>query len=744
MKTQQKTVIILITATFLLSLLNTLNLPYHTKIIESLTDLENQIEKNLKHQGYWELSPIVIDDSGSGDYTWVEAVLQLWCNGFGTWNDPYIIENVTINGQGSNNCIEVKNSNVFFIIKNCTLYNSGVNLHDAGIYLYLTNNGQIINNNCSNNNEVGLYLRSSNNNTICGNKVSNNNENGIYLRDCSNNTICENIAKNNNQYGIFLERSNDNSIFGNNASSNHVNGIYLKESNNNTINVNTANNNNQSGIFLENSYNNTGSENIVNNNKDNGIQLLSSIKNTISGNTVENNVDNGIQLYDSINNSISENIINNNLYGIYLKYSLTNYIVGNTVNDNYYGIYLSSSNNITVSGNYMNECGLGIYGSFEELLSHNIDTTNLVNGKYIYYYRNEIGLGSNNFTDVGQIILINCNNSLISNLNVSHTSTGISLYYCKNNVISNINTSSNKDNGIFLKYSSNNNISDNIANCNKNNGLLIYSSNYNNISRNTAINNNFYGIELRYSNNNIIGENSVSENHQGIYLQHSNKSKIFRNLIFNNSVGINLKNSNYNEIIGNIINNHSIGIYLEKSDYNNISDNDLRYNENPYEELDCEGNLFENNKGVEELHGTEFPLVVVLIFMIPIIAIMFISGIVVIKKKYSKIKVARREITETERDMPLDIESKLPTETHLSSKIVHKEGLSSEELEELRKTEEEVAVEKEKHICMVHRGDILGTVYLCPNCESFYCLRCATMLKEKGEHCWVCKSKIEL
>ena len=92
----------------------------------------------------------------------------------------------------------------------------------------------------------------------------------------------------------------------------------------------------------------------------------------------------------------------------------------------------------------------------------------------------------------------------------------------------------------------------------------------------------------------------------------------------------------------------------------------------------------------------------------------------------------------------LDIESKLPTETHLSSKIAPKEGLSSEELEELLKTEEEVAVEKEKHICIVHRRDFLGTVYLCPNCESFYCLRCATMLKGKCENCMVCNSKIDL
>ena len=64
----------------------------------------------------------------------------------------------------------------------------------------------------------------------------------------------------------------------------------------------------------------------------------------------------------------------------------------------------------------MNECGLGIYGLLQDLQSHYIDTTNLVNGKPLYYYKSEIELGPNNFSNAGQVILVNCNNSVISNL----------------------------------------------------------------------------------------------------------------------------------------------------------------------------------------------------------------------------------------------------------------------------------------------------------------------------------------
>jgi len=68
--------------------------------------------------------------------------------------------------------------------------------------------------------------------------------------------------------------------------------------------------------------------------------------------------------------------------------------------------------------------------------------------------------------------------------------------------------------------------------------------------------------------------------------------------------------------------------------------------------------------------------------------------------------------------------------------------LTAEEQLELHKTESEVDVEKNKFTCIVHRGDIVGSVYICPKCHSFYCHRCAKMLKSKGETCWSCENEI--
>ncbi len=70
--------------------------------------------------------------------------------------------------------------------------------------------------------------------------------------------------------------------------------------------------------------------------------------------------------------------------------------------------------------------------------------------------------------------------------------------------------------------------------------------------------------------------------------------------------------------------------------------------------------------------------------------------------------------------------------------------LTEAEKEDLKRTEAEVDVKKRKFICVVHKGPIIGPNYLCPHCETFYCVRCANALKEKGENCWSCEREIEL
>ncbi|MFX0026198.1 MAG: nitrous oxide reductase family maturation protein NosD [Candidatus Hermodarchaeota archaeon] len=346
---------------------------------------------------------------------WTEARDRGICTGSGSYSDPYVIEDLEIDGEGRGSCILIGNSDVFFQIKHCKFYNASsfcdgmICSTHAGIKLYDVSNAQIVDNDCSYNNDIGIFLWDCNNNAISGNLI------------------------NNNQYGI---------------------GIYLWDSNNNTIS-------------------------------------------------------------------------------------------GNFLNNNQYGIYISGYSKNTLSGNIMNDCGLKfrVGSHLDQLRSHDIDTTNLVNGKPLYYYSDEVFLGSDDFTNAGQVILLNVNDSTISNLYILRASDGISLYYCNNNTIARNIMDNNFEDGIFLDSSHNNKISMNNLN-NNNNGIFLTESNNNEISTNVVKNNNRHGIENWFCDNNSFLDNIVSNNvEKGLALIGENNI-IYRNCFIDN--GLNALDSGSN------------------------------------------------------------------------------------------------------------------------------------------------------------------------------------------------------
>ncbi len=59
-------------------------------------------------------------------------------------------------------------------------------------------------------------------------------------------------------------------------------------------------------------------------------------------------------------------------------------------------------------------------------------------------------------------------------------------------------------------------------------------------------------------------------------------------------------------------------------------------------------------------------------------------------------------------------------------------------------TEEEVSVSKEKKICLVCKGKVSGfETFLCSNCETFYCHKCARALIDLENACWACNTQID-
>jgi parallel beta-helix repeat protein len=244
---------------------------------------------------------------------------------------------------------------------------------------------------------------------LIGFKIMGNNNDGIILNDVKNCIISNNIITNNDN-GISLISSNGNEII-NNIISNHWIGIYLSNSDGNTI-----------------------SGNDVSSGDSDGIIFISSNLNTISGNTLSLNLYNHVILKNSNNNVISDNSMLGFGYGINLYNSIVN----------------------TISSNIMTTNGIFIEGNqIEYWNTHNIDTSNILDGNPIYYWKNLNG-GSIPPSDSGQILLANCTNVLVNDQYISGGNiVGILLGFSSNNTFDNITVFSWSDSIIFFESGGN-------------------------------------------------------------------------------------------------------------------------------------------------------------------------------------------------------------------------------------------------------------------------------------------------
>ncbi|MCG2825753.1 MAG: right-handed parallel beta-helix repeat-containing protein, partial [Thermoplasmatales archaeon] len=180
--------------------------------------------------------------------------------------NPYITENYNINASTAHG-IYIENTDVYFIIRNCTIYDGKSN-QNGGIYFYNVTNGKI-DNVTSYNNAYGIYTYSSSNNNINANYVYNNSL-GIYLSYCSNNNIVSNCTVYNNYYGVHLLDSSNNQITNCTVHNNYGRGISLYDSSNNNVATNQIYNN-ADGIYLYYSSDTEIHYNNIYNNTDHGV-----------------------------------------------------------------------------------------------------------------------------------------------------------------------------------------------------------------------------------------------------------------------------------------------------------------------------------------------------------------------------------------------------------------------------------------------------------------------------------------
>ena len=307
------------------------------------------------------------------------------------------------------------------------------------------------------------------------------------------------------------------------------------------------------GLLLYNSINGTITNNTVVNNTHGGMELVESKNLTISLNNVSNSLEDGIYFTSLDNSHILNNTVNNNSRGVAFTYSNNNTIANNSINNSFSksAIYMGVSINNTISNNTMLNGSIRLVENYlEHWNTHNIDENNTLNGKPVYYRKNQIS--GTIPADAGQVILANCSNIVIENLVLDNGSYGISLGFCNNNSI--------KNNTASYGYG----------------GILLYNSSYNGVSNNTA-NNNTHGIHLYnifgYCSNNQLANNTMYNNSYGIRIDNADSNTLFMNNISTNNVcGISISSSVNNSIYHNNITNN-----VDQS-----NDDDLNYWDSGY------------------------------------------------------------------------------------------------------------------------------------------------------------------
>lgn len=445
----------------------------------------------------------------------------------------YRSANVTVNASScySNAKYDIElSSSSSSVVSNNSLTGS-----ERGIYAHSSSLITICMNVCGDQSEYGICLKSTDNSSVAGNVCLGDYSGGIHISSSSNNSIVQNSCSfASSGSGIYLDGSSDDNEILNNICCDNANalspggfGINIGGSNNN-VSGNICQGNLVAGIAVGSSLNRVGQNNCSHNdgggvgisvtgwnntitNNDcrycfrgidvrgtghvvsynlcsfstsDGMYSYLSGSCTISGNNCSDNLGDGLYLLGCGATIVRDNVFANNLqYGVRTAGTQT---VGNSLINN-----TLTSNAVWVEGHeFLRNNRMMNTGVFAWSHTHDIDTSNIVNGRPVYYIKYQIG-GSVP-SDAGQIILVNCSNMIVEGQVLDHTYVGIVLAHSPSNVIRN-NTCSLNYKGIYLLRSDDNVIRGNTMIDNSGYGLDITMSVRNMVWNNTFIRNNGAG-----------------------------------------------------------------------------------------------------------------------------------------------------------------------------------------------------------------------------------------------------------
>ncbi len=508
-----------------------------------------------------------IDGAGPGDTIYVHA---------GTYVENVAVdkERLTLIGDGADvvTVRPAKRGHVFEVTGTWANI-SGFTVNGAtrgAAWLYFRTDHCNISDNIASNNRYGICLLDSSSNTFVNNRMSENGHN-FGIDGYSPTHYIQNIDTSNTVDGnpiYYWVDQKDRQIPSDAGFIGVVNGTNI------TVRDLTLTNNSHGVLFAY--TENSRIENVTALNNGKGICLDSSSNNTLTGNDASSNSDNGICLRGSSNNTLTSNNASNNEYGIDInEYDIdidSVHSSGNTLRKN------AMSGNVYNFG--VNVNGISIDTRLLEYIQ-NIDASNTVDGKPIYYWVGEQDKAIP--PDAGFVGVVNCTNITVKDLRLTNNRHGVLFAYTENSRIENV-TSSNNDEGICLDSSSNNVLTGNNASSNSGNGICIGSSSNNTLIENNASSNRcgiyLYCSRPSPSSNNTLASNTAPNNYYGIWLSSSSNNTLTGNTASNSYYGIHVScSSNYNTLTDNTASNNDYGISLYESSDNVLTSNVLIGNE---------------------------------------------------------------------------------------------------------------------------------------------------------------------
>ena len=203
-----------------------------------------------------------------------------------------------------------------------------------------------------------------------------------------------------------------------------------------------------------------------------------------------------------------------------------------------FGLQLGYTTNNTFRNNTLEHCGIVINCNFPYELYHDIDTSNVIDGKPVYYLQGENDKELNESSNAGYVILVSCDNITIRNLSCHGVTVGASSFIR----IENCSFFENVY-GVNIMLSSDNTIID--CSFAKDSVIRIRKSSNNQVIRCVMPNGsrNYFGIDISY----YSYENMVSDCH-----------------IANYSIGINIDGASHQNTISrcSITGSRFAGIWL--------------------------------------------------------------------------------------------------------------------------------------------------------------------------------------